>query len=80
MIGLVKHKLCEPHMHAILLLKIAFWMIIIGGLAQLTPNPAWPEWMSKGIMWTGGGIGLGYLLIKAWQIDSEQRRHRKEGG
>jgi hypothetical protein len=54
-------------------------MIIIGGLAQLTPNPAWPEWMSKGVMWTGVGIGLGYLLIKAWQIDSKQRRHRKEG-
>jgi len=79
MIGLVQHKLCEPRMHGILLLKIAFWMIIIGALAQLTPNPAWPEWMSKGMMWTGGGIGLGYLLIKAWQIDSKQRRHRKEG-
>lgn len=66
-------------MYKAALIKLAFWMTLVGGVAQLTPNPAWPQWLAEGVMWSGIGIGLGMLLYRAWQLDRERNRRRREG-
>jgi len=45
----------------IVLPKIAFWMVVIGAFALLTPNPAWPAWAAKSLI--GAGIATGVLGI-----------------
>lgn len=39
-----------------LLIKVSFWMVIIGLAAQLTPNPAWPLWLARLVL--AGGVAL----------------------
>ena len=55
-----------------LLGKIAFWLIVIGTFALITPQPAWPEWLARMVLSTGIALGITTLLV-AW------RKRRKPG-
>lgn len=46
-----------------LLIKIAFWLVVIGAFALLTPNPAWPEWLARMALSTGIALGVTTLLV-----------------
>ena len=46
-----------------LLIKIAFWLVVIGAFALLTPNPAWPEWLARMTLSTGIALGITTLLV-----------------
>lgn len=46
-----------------LLIKIAFWLVVIGAFALLTPNPAWPEWLARMTLSTGIALGVTTLLV-----------------
>jgi hypothetical protein len=50
-----------------LLGKISFWLIVIGSLALLTPQPAWPEWLARMILSAGIALGLTTLGVMIWQ-------------
>jgi Na+/proline symporter len=54
-----------------LLGKISFWLIVIGSLALLTPQPAWPEWLARMILSAGIALGVTTLGVLLW---------RKRGG
>jgi hypothetical protein len=54
-----------------LLGKISFWLIVIGSLALLTPQPAWPEWLARMILSAGIALGVTTLGVMIW---------RKRGG
>ncbi|MES9990962.1 MAG: hypothetical protein ABW098_03355 [Candidatus Thiodiazotropha sp.] len=54
-----------------LLGKIAFWLIVVGAIALLTPQPAWPEWLARMVLSTGIALGVTTLGISLW---------RKRGG
>ncbi len=49
-------------MSTALLFKIAFWLVVIGLFALLTPNPAWPEWAARMALSTG----IALALTTAW--------------
>jgi hypothetical protein len=63
-------------MRPALLIKIALWLILIGAVAQLTPNPAWPEAVAQAVFWTGVALGFGILLVAAWRLDRARNRRR----
>lgn len=46
-----------------ILIKIAFWLVVIGAFALLTPNPAWPEWLARMTLSTGIALGITTLLV-----------------
>jgi hypothetical protein len=46
-----------------LLGKLAFWLIVIGTFALITPNPAWPEWLARMVLSTGIALGITTLLV-----------------
>lgn len=46
-----------------LLMKIAFWLVVIGAFALMTPNPAWPEWLARMTFSTGIALGITTLLV-----------------
>ncbi len=46
-----------------LLGKLAFWLIIIGTFALITPQPAWPEWLARMILSTGIALGVTTILV-----------------
>lgn len=46
-----------------LLIKIAFWLVVIGAFALVTPNPAWPEWLARMTISTGIALGITTLLV-----------------
>ena len=50
-------------MHPALLLKISFWMIVIGTAALLTPNPAWPEDIARFVLSLGIALAVTALLL-----------------
>jgi hypothetical protein len=49
-----------------LLGKLAFWLIVIGALALMTPQPAWPEWLARMALSTGIALGIVTLGVKFW--------------
>ena len=49
-----------------LLGKLAFWLIVIGGFALVTPNPAWPEWLARMLLATGVALGLTTIGVAFW--------------
>jgi hypothetical protein len=55
-----------------LLGKIAFWLMVIGSLAQLTPQPAWPEWLARMVLSTGIALGVTAFGVALWR-----KRHDK---
>ncbi|MEW8585132.1 MAG: hypothetical protein AB2531_05155 [Candidatus Thiodiazotropha sp.] len=54
-------------MKSALLGKIAFWLIVIGALALLTPQPAWPEWLVRMVLSAGIALGVTTLGLSLWQ-------------
>lgn len=44
-----------------LLIKVTFWLILIGFAALMAPNPAWPEWVARMIL--SAGIALGITTV-----------------
>ena len=50
-----------------LLGKLAFWLIVIGTFALITPQPAWPEWLARMVLSTGIALGLTTLLVSFWK-------------
>ncbi|MEJ2406564.1 MAG: hypothetical protein P8171_20170 [Candidatus Thiodiazotropha sp.] len=50
-----------------LLGKVAFWLVVIGGFALVTPNPAWPEWFARMVLSGGIALGLTTLGVSLWK-------------
>ncbi len=50
--------------HDALLVKLSFWLIVIGAFALLTPQPAWPEWLARMILSTGVALGITTVIVK----------------
>jgi hypothetical protein len=50
-----------------LLGKLAFWLIVIGAFALITPQPAWPEWLARMVLSTGVALGLTTILVSLWK-------------
>lgn len=50
-------------MQTALALKIAFWLVVIGLAALLTPNPAWPEWFARMVLSTGIALAVVGMLL-----------------
>jgi hypothetical protein len=46
--------------------KVAFWLVVIGGFALATPNPAWPEWFARMVLSCGIALGLTTLGVSLW--------------
>jgi hypothetical protein len=57
-----------------LLGKAAFWLIVIGLFAQLTPHPAWPEWLARMVLSTGIALGVTTLGFSWWNRVRGKRR------
>jgi|AMFO01.1.fsa_nt_gi hypothetical protein len=47
-----------------LLIKVSFWLVVIGAFALLTPNPAWPEWLARMTLSTGIALGITTLVVR----------------
>ncbi len=47
-----------------LLIKVSFWLIVIGAFALLTPNPAWPEWLARMTLSTGIALAITTLVVR----------------
>ncbi len=47
-----------------LLIKVSFWLVVIGLFALLTPNPAWPEWLARMTLSTGIALALTTLVVR----------------
>ena len=58
-------------MKSALLGKLAFWLIVIGTFALITPQPAWPEWLARMILSTGIALGITTILVAFWN----RRKH-----
>ncbi len=54
-------------MQSALLGKLAFWLIVIGTFALITPQPAWPEWLARMILSTGVALGVTTILLAIWK-------------
>ena len=63
-------------MHSGLIFKIAFWLIIIGAAALLTPNPAWPEWVARMTLSTGIALAVTALLLPFIQRRKNAKRDK----
>ncbi len=55
-----------------LLGKVAFWLIVIGAFALITPQPAWPEWLGRMVLATGIALGLTTFGVAFWN----RKRHK----
>ena len=51
-------------MRTALLLKISFWLVVIGAFALLTPEPAWPEWLARMTLSTGLALAITTLVVR----------------
>jgi len=56
-----------------LMFKVAFWLILLGILALMAPNPAWPEWLARMVLSTG------IALVVTGFIAPRLKRHKKKG-
>ncbi len=65
-------------MRWVLLSKVSFWLIIIGAFALVTPNPAWPEWLSRMVLATGVALGLTTIGVRL--SDAKREKDRRRGG
>ena len=54
-------------MRWLLLGKVSIWLIIIGTVALVTPNPAWPEWLARMVLATGFALGLTTVGVRIWK-------------
>ncbi|WP_456375685.1 hypothetical protein [Thiolapillus sp.] len=56
-----------------LLAKLSFWLIVIGGFALLTPNPAWPEWLARMILSTGIALAITTAIVKYREVRKKSK-------
>ena len=61
-------------MKSALLGKVAFWLVVIGVFAQITPQPAWPEWLGRMVLASGIALGVTTLGVAFW--DRKRRQDR----
>jgi len=47
-----------------LLIKVSFWLIVIGVFALVTPNPAWPEWLARMVLSTGIALAITTIVVR----------------
>ncbi len=59
-----------------LLGKLAFWLIVIGTIALITPQPAWPEWLARMVLSTGIALGITTLLVAWWKRRKPEDKDR----
>ncbi len=59
-----------------LLGKLAFWLIVIGTLALITPQPAWPEWLARMVLSTGIALGITTILVGVWRKRKKQENDK----
>jgi hypothetical protein len=50
-----------------ILVKLAFWLVVIGIVALVTPQPAWPEWISRMVLSTGVALGMVTIGVKIFK-------------
>jgi hypothetical protein len=55
--------------------KLAFWLIVIGVFALITPQPAWPEWLARMVLSTGIALGITTIGVGIWQ---NRKKHDKK--
>ena len=60
-----------------LLLKISFWMIVIGIAALLTPNPAWPELAARFVLALGVALAVTALVLPFFRRGEKKDRKTK---
>ena len=54
-------------MRLALLIKISLWLVVIGIMALVTPNPAWPEWLSRMVLSAGIALGITSIGVRIWE-------------
>ncbi|MES9971581.1 MAG: hypothetical protein ABW092_16230 [Candidatus Thiodiazotropha sp.] len=54
-------------MKSALLTKISFWLIVVGSVALLTPEPAWPEWLARMLLSAGVALGVTTIGVMLWR-------------
>ena len=67
-------------MRWLLLSKVSVWLIIIGTVALVTPNPAWPEWLARTVLATGVALGLTTMGVRLWKARRSGAGHSERGG
>ena len=67
-------------MRWLLLSKVSFWLIIIGTVALVTPNPAWPEWLARMVLATGIALGLTTMGVRFWKGRGAETGRRDRQG
>ncbi|RTZ74876.1 MAG: hypothetical protein DSZ00_03255 [Gammaproteobacteria bacterium] len=60
-------------MRSALLLKISFWLIVIGLFALVTPQPAWPEWLARMTISTGLALAITTLVVRYLELRKKRR-------
>ncbi len=60
-------------MRSALLLKISFWLIVIGLFALVTPQPAWPEWLARMTISTGLALAITTLVVRYRELRKKRR-------
>jgi len=60
-------------MRSALLLKISFWLIVIGLFALVTPQPAWPEWLARMAISTGLALAITTLVVRYRELRRKRR-------
>lgn len=60
-----------------LLGKVAFWLIVIGVFALITPQPAWPEWLGRMVLSSGIALGITTLGVSFWNRKRHKGQERK---
>ncbi len=56
-----------------ILIKISFWLVVIGAFALLTPNPAWPEWLARMTLSTGIALAITTVVVRYREVKKKRR-------
>jgi Zn-dependent protease len=60
------------------LLKVAFWLMVVGAVALVTPNPAWPAWAGWSAI-VGGAVLIPVGLLYGGRRASRGNRAHGPG-
>ncbi|MCU0935958.1 MAG: hypothetical protein MUF66_07770 [Gammaproteobacteria bacterium] len=58
-----------------MLLKLSFWLMVVGAVALVTPNPAWPAWAGWSAV-IGGAVVIPLGLLYGGRRASRGGRGR----